>query len=411
MATLERINYQPMVRSETGKWTPSPYQSEIQNLPLIFWQSNQPWKAANKFAYHKISSPTGSNIKTIDSLMKHLVAYANWLEEHRIDWRHFPVTRKDRCLFRFRGYLIEQREQGVITPSTASARMSAVLQFYRFAQAHNIIERYLWADKLTNVQFYNAHGFSRTMSVTQSELSIPNRIRNGLKLEGGLDPVSRDARNQLFRFLQLNNMTELHLMHLIGFTTGARSETIRTLKVSSLEYTLPDPREPRIHKLPVGPGTTIKTKYDVTGNLLITEDLIALLQSYSCSVERIIRQAKAKEEHKSYLFLTRTGRPYSESTFTKLMSELRKKLRSSGIKQLDDFKFHQSRATFGTMLMKIALETRGSNANAVAFVRDAMLHKYESTTWRYVKFIEETPLMERYAEEFFSLFTGVNNEK
>jgi integrase len=342
--------------------------------------------------------------------MKHLAAYASWLEDSNLDWRHFPTKRSERCLFQFRGFLIQQRDLAFLKPSTTKARMAAVLQFYRFAQVHNLIEKNLWHDKQVKVHFHDSYGFSRTMSLAQSELSIPNRARLGLRLEGGLDPISSSDRGQLLNFLERNSTNELYLMHLIGFTTGCRSETIRTLKISSLENTLPVPLEPRLRRVPVGPGTTVKTKYNVTGNVLFTEELISILLNYAYSVERILRQAKADEEHKCYLFLTRTGRPYSESTFTKLMSELRRTISNAGLKQFDDFKFHQCRATFGTNLMKVAIENPGSYATAVAFVRDAMLHKYEATTWRYIKFLEQTPLKEKYAEEFFNLFTGISHD-
>lgn len=77
-----------------------------------------------------------------------------------------------------------------------------------------------------------------------------------------------------------------------------------------------------------------------------------------------------------------------------------------GLTQFKYFKFHQTRATFGTQLMTFALKTLSSQVDALTFVRDAMLHKDESTTWKYIKFIEKEPIEEQLANEFFNLFTG-----
>src|SRR5438105_2693047 len=82
------------------------------------------------------------------SLMKHLTAYASWLEFMELDWRHFPVRKQDRALVLYRGELIAQRGRGSLAPSTASARMAAVIQFYRHAQAYRLVERKspMWKD-------------------------------------------------------------------------------------------------------------------------------------------------------------------------------------------------------------------------------------------------------------------------
>ncbi|MEL2330804.1 site-specific integrase, partial [Klebsiella pneumoniae] len=78
---------------------------------------------------------------------------------------------------------------------------------------------------------------------------------------------------------------------------------------------------------------------------------------------------------------------------------------SAGLKQFQEFKFHQTRATFGTQLMRLAMDVLPSQVDAIVFVRDAMLHKDEATTWKYVKFIEKEPIKEALSDEFFNLYT------
>jgi integrase len=124
-----------------------------------------------------------------------------------------------------------------------------------------------------------------------------------------------------------------------------------------------------------------------------------------------MRQALAKKGNRTVLFLTSKGNPYSDTSFTKVMSDLRKRMVADGLKEFQSFHFHQSRATFGTELMSLALKYLPDKADAICFVRDAMLHKDESTTWKYVKFIERHPLKEKYASEFYKLITGKVNKE
>ncbi|HHC2480654.1 TPA: tyrosine-type recombinase/integrase, partial [Klebsiella pneumoniae] len=378
MAILERVCITPMApdfsdRSKGISWTPKEKGRVIPKVPHVFFDDGEPWLAANVYALGKLEAVSGNDIKTVTSNMGHLKAYASWLEAHGVDWHHFPKKKKDRCLFRYRGFLVEQRQAGHISPSTATARMAAIVHFYRWAQVYGWIERQpMWEDRSKTVQFYNAVGFSRTMSVVSSELSIPNRKRGGTALENGLLPLSDKNRNILLRFLHEQGKVELYLMVLIGFFTGARSETIRTLRLSSLENATDDSTTPGIMRVTVGPGTQVKTKFDVRGSLLFPSQLLQELERYAYSARRLTRQARASEGDRTLLFLSERGNAYSETSFTKLISYLRETLMSAGLKQFQEFKFHQTRATFGTQLMRLAMDVLPSQVDAIVFVRDAM---------------------------------------
>jgi hypothetical protein len=43
----------------------------------------------------------------------------------------------------------------------------------------------------------------------------------------------------------------------------------------------------------------------------------------------------------------------------------------------------------------------------IAFVRDAMLHRHESTTFRYIKFMRDTKLKAAAANAFSEAFLGL----
>ncbi|MEO9656259.1 tyrosine-type recombinase/integrase [Marinomonas sp.] len=411
MARLELINVQSMkpVLSRNNRkiiWQET-NDYQLSRVPQIFFSDGEPWSSANRYAIDQLNSGLKKNYKTVSSFMSHLKAYASWLELEGVDWRYFPKKKKDRCLVRYRGFLVRQRDQGEIAPSTATARMSSIVRFYHWAKLNGFIEKKeLWENKVNIVKFFTKEGLERTIAVNHTELSIPSRKPPGELLEGGLLPLSVRDRDTLLKFLLDNEKHELYLMFLIGFFTGARSETIRTLQISTLYNIQKDPLGTEIVRISVGPGTKVKTKYGVKGDILIPFQLIEQLKYYANSVRRLTRQSRSSGNDSATLFLTERGNTYSDTSFTKLISDLRKELISSGLLQFKHLKFHQSRASFGTGLMQIVLDTLPRKSDAIVFVRDAMLHKNESTTWKYIRFIENEPIKAALSDEFFDFFMG-----
>lgn len=88
------------------------------------------------------------------------------------------------------------------------------------------------------------------------------------------------------------------------------------------------------------------------------------------------------------------------------MVDLRRRGRAAGLKFLQRFKFHQTRATYGTWLMTICLKAASVKA-AIEFVKRAMHHKHEATTFGYVTFIEHTQAKIEVANAFTEAFLGL----
>ena len=59
--------------------------------------------------------------------------------------------------------------------------------------------------------------------------------------------------------------------------------------------------------------------------------------------------------------------------------------------------------------MNIALDATTVKAS-IEFVRDAMMHKNESTTMRYIRFIEHTKAKIEVANAFTKAFAGLTKE-
>ena len=176
MAQLEAIFHVPKrAIISTGKvhWENRTSANPIIGLPQIFWDNGHPWPEANHWAYDKMLSG-GVKLATIQNLMAHLHKYASWLEKTTLDWRHFPTRKSERVLVLYRGALIEARNAGDISPSTATARMRSVIQFYRHCATYNFIHRETpkWTDRTVVISYFNSAGFERTLSRITSDLSL-----------------------------------------------------------------------------------------------------------------------------------------------------------------------------------------------------------------------------------------------
>lgn len=412
MAILDYIRYEPYLAtlSESEELVHSKEAKKpIERLPQIFWDDGSGWVEANLWALERASS-TELDIETVKRTMKHLARYANFLEVNNFDWRHFPLKKEDQPLRKFRKQLIDARDAGDLEGSTTTNCMSAVIQFYRFANANNLIgaNAPMWTDKIVVIPFYDSSGFERTIVRISSDLSIPNLKRTGAVLEDGLLPLRAEHMTDLLRYTSQYEGEELHMMLSAGFFTGARVGTITTLTLTSLATAREDPLTPGVFLLPVGPGTGVATKFSVIGEIMVPKEVLVDLRRYASSTHRLLREAKADRKDKNRLFLTKSGGAYTPDTVNRLVLEMRKRAVDRGLHFMRRFKFHQSRATFGTWLMQLLLNA-GGRADAIKVVRDAMLHKDEKTTLGYIHFLENTRAKAHFAEEFNKAFTGLQD--
>ncbi len=381
-----------------------------ENLPQLFWANHSGWDEANRWFYERHVN-ADAKIETVDRQAKYLAYYAKFLEKIKRDWRHFPSTRKEQVLRRFRKHLIDCMNSGDLACSTAQNCMAVAIQFYRYAVLNNFLRPHspMWQDKHVLVPYFDTAGFKRSLLRRTTDLSIRHRHAVGRRLEEGLLPISDVHMNSLLEFTAREETIELHLMLSVGFLTGARVSTVATLTKSSVATARPDPLTPGIFLLHVGPGTRIKTKFDVKGDIMLPKALLDDLATYSRSNRRLYREAKASKVDKDLLFLTQQGEAYSSDSIGRLVRAMRRKAVDAGLQFMAKFYFHQSRATFGTSLMQILLDCKVSASESIRTVRDAMLHKDEKTTWGYIHFLQSTNGKQKVAARFNEAFTGVRH--
>ncbi|CAD6531742.1 hypothetical protein LMG27952_02617 [Paraburkholderia hiiakae] len=418
MATLEHVHQIPMrVSIEHGEVSYARHSTaiEVRGLPQVFWSDASPWQEANAWAAERMSCGAVA-LSTVESNMRALSDYANFLESKGLTWFTFPIRKADRCLVQYRGALVDARTRGAISPSTASQRMRAVIQFYRWTRARRILSNAapLWQDRTVHIRLFDATGFERTLTRVTTDLAIQCRTRHGERLEGGLLPISPADREAILTFAESHASIELYLMLAIGFFTGMRLGTICDLKVATLQHVTPDPTAPGLCRLAVGPGGVppVHTKFGVTGQVWIPQSLLTCLLDYATSARRFSREAKAAAPEKGTLFLTRYGNTYGRSGSDRSspvnveMARLRTAGTRTGLRVLRSFRFHQTRCTFATELARMAIAA-GGVINAIAIVKDALLHGDEATAFRYIKFVQKTPMKAAMADDFTRAFCGI----
>lgn len=422
MATLESIVYTPhraMIEGQKVRWEPIGTGNVIRALPQIHWGDGKPWREANLWALENATSRE-VDIKTVQANMTSVHAYAKWLELTNTDWWSFPQRKADRCLVRYRGALIEARDAGEIAPSTASQRMRVVIRFYRWLRANGLFspEWPMWQERIVGMHLTDPVGFDRTFMVTTTDLSIRNRPARGERLEDGLLPIAAKHRDELLGFARTHASEELFLILTLGFFTGMRLQTLTALTIQSIQRAIPDPSAPELYRIAVGPGASppVATKFGITGDIWITKAHLEALSEYCFSTRRLTRQALAPPEHRNLIFLTRFGNPYAQRGSDKSVAvntelhSLRKAALLEGMTFMRGFRFHQSRCTFATELARLLISV-GAGANAIAIVKDALLHKDEATSLKYIRFVEKSPLKEEAANAFTRAFLGITTDR
>lgn len=422
MASLEFIRLVPhnlISHDNSFRYEPVGLRPVVDGLPQIFWSDGKPWREANLWAFDRATS-SDSSIKTITGNLNGLLNYARFLESQKLDWFHFPVRKSERCVVLYRGALIKLRESGELSPGTVSEYMRNCIMFYRWVRVKGLLNPRvsMWKERPFTTGYFDAFGFERTVNGITTDLKIPNRKRVGLTLEDGLLPVSQSDRDQILRFTSLNGTPELALMLAIGFFTGMRLGTICDLKVQTLTQAVHDPLAPGLLKLALGPGAkpAVHTKFSITGQVWMPSPLRDDLLNYAGSLRRLERVGKAPVKDRDLLFLTRFGNSYGRrgsdhsSAINVEMSILRKKALLADITCFKNFRFHQTRCTFGTELARVALLNCSDAALVVAVVSDALLHSRnsEATTFKYIQFVQTLPIKQALSNDFMAAFHGLD---
>ena len=393
--------------------------SRFNLFPVVLDRDGVPWAEANIYILSRIQSTLNPTMSTYASTADSLAAYRRFLDEKEIDWTEFPPQKQKRPTYRYSAYLRMEIAAGQIQGTTAKRHMSKVISFYTWLIEEGVLNpaHSPWKKQDRFLSFTDIHGFKLSKQVVSTDLSIKitkstdpydGRIDDG----GKLRPLPSSEQEFLIdALIELKN-TEMLLIHLIGLLTGARIQTILTMRLKHVLQLIDHIPSEEI-RIPAGPGTGMDTKYNKKIVLHFPKWLYKKLHIYAGSERARLRRSRSprKDDMEQYLFLSNRGDPFytSKSDSAEFNSSNRRRHAKNGqavrqfiteriipilrLKTGDPnfhYQFHDTRASYGMNLTdcQLAQVNLGevSLHQAREFVKARMSHESTTTTDRYLQY-------------------------
>lgn len=430
----QRVRYWRKLRaSETTRWETFP------QFPLVLNEDGSPWAPACLFLLDRARTKPLS-VSTWRPLAEGLVHYKRFLDDRALEWDDFSSPDKLlRPTYLYKSYVESLVKPGGIKRATAARRISTVVIFYRWLRDSDKRLNFApqnepWAESSITLQYRDDRGFAQAKEVVTTDLSV--KVPSGqyaydktIDDGGKLMPLSRDMQQALVAALKELGNPEYELMHYVSLMTGARVQTVLTLRWG-LFARPPGEINSWPFKIQCGPGTGIDTK----GNkadvwLSVGRYLYERLHTYATSERAKKRRERSKFKHAphNYLFLGQQGGPYylskddinearhSENPMTRssptgqnLRTFIKEKVIPLAQTNVPGFRyqFHDLRATFG--LNWVDANTKDNDSKEqYTFVREQlrklMWHARATTTDRYLEYRRHHHMLER-AEEGWSRY-------
>jgi integrase len=405
-------------------------------FPIILDGMGVPWAEANVYLLSRLEDAVMPAMSTYSSIAEDLAAYRRFLDETRLDWLHFPSQKLSRPTYRYNGHLKSLLSAGEIATATAKRRMGTVIGFYNWLKRENVLmpEHPPWKEADRYIDIKDRYGFKHLKKVVTTDVSIriakqDDPYDGTINDDGKLRPLSQDEQAWLIDALVSLGNTEMTLIHLMGLLTGARIQTILTLRVRHVQQEVGDDQKERTLRLPVGPGTGIDTKWDKQMVLHIPIWFYRMLRTYAHSdrARKRREQAAGGDSQNQYLFLSVRSNPLYRSKEASRAFDATNALRHAkvgqGVRQfITDYvipyvrqqygvknfryRFHDTRATFGMNLTdhQFDLVEQGKTTlKAVReFVKTRMGHESSATTDLYLHYRQTQKLVRRVGEEYES---------
>ncbi len=398
------------------------------HFPVLTNLDGSIWKHGSLYLLSKLKSYKKPSAKTLDSIATDLKNFKEFCDKENIDYLVAP-RKILRPTYLYRSHLQQLLRNGEISPNTIKRRMSAVVGFYEYLIDIEGIEFKfpLWENGVTSISYQDNYGFKHYKQVNTKDVSKviarsnPDLFDDAIVDGGRLHPISHDNQIALFKALKNIANMEMTLSFLIALTTGARIQTVFTLRKKHFEKSLLN--EENEIKIKVGYGTDCDTKFNKIHTLIFPYWVYEKIKIYLNSPRYKIREEKAKHifehQNKQYIFLTNRGVPFyaaNNDPYRYLYKEvpngatvrqfifnsIKKQLKIDGIKL--DFSFHDLRATFGMnlldKLMPLVNDKELKLSHALIHIKERLGHSSLSTTEKYLNFRERHKIKEQAQDNY-----------
>lgn len=342
------------------------------HFPLVLNNDGTQWLDANRYLLYKVQKKYEVNHKTLAAIADDLSHFKKFCDESEVNY--LLASRKAlRPTWLYRKYLINLVKSQKASLNTVKRRLGNVTGFYDWLIAKEGVKfKYqLWVEGIALIHIKDAHGITtghkevKTKDVTQiKQTKNPDLLNNNIILDGGrLRPLPKEEQYAIIESLREIGNIEMTLGFLIALSTGARIQTVFTLRLKHFERQ-PTKNENEI-RIPIGFGTGCDTKFDKPYTLVMPVWVYEKIRIYIKSPRASSRRDKAyhifEDETMQYVFLNNRGIPYyvaSDDPYGKLYKDppsgvtvrqfisttLKNTLRKMGYNF--SFSFHDLRASF-----------------------------------------------------------------
>ncbi|PST87871.1 integrase [Photobacterium sp. NCIMB 13483] len=419
---------------------------DIYLFPFLLNLDGSPWVEANLFLFSS-ATENKKGYTVSDALRQRasmLLDYKIFCDHKNIDLMNFSGRKPARPTYIYFFELLQQVNNGDIKRANLNKRTKVIYDFYKYLSEEPSslidLER---VDTVESVRAFtkNSYGRSYGINIEKRGQSLavsrqPNPVRIGFVREYGeeLRPLRDTELEDLLKVLQTKAFSvDERLMHYIAMHTGARKQTILTMRMKHLNAFTPDKLLPDgTYKLNAGPGTGIDTKFNKPQVLYFPRALAEQICVYTkCQKAKDRRNKFVSKngddlyEEDMYIFLSPEGEPhYMAKTDPRYKMKksrpqgrntnyMKKKLlKYSGEIFPTDFTFHWLRATFALRYYRFLqpLSAKGiiTDGDIVSMVQKRLHHSDRSTTEHYLKLFDSVDdrlaAQQKYEERVFDLY-------
>ncbi|MBO1271134.1 site-specific integrase [Shewanella sp. 4t3-1-2LB] len=432
--------YTPIVSKnrDSGTYSISKQESDrfpidnFSHFPVLIDEKGLPWPPANLYLLSKLENINTPNPKTLESIANDLVTFQRFLLFENLAYDCFPKRKLSRPTYRYRAYLVAKVKNGTMSANTAKRKISSVVGFYRWLQNQpNIKLGYpAWNESERFISFQDEYGFTQAKRVRQTDISLnlmsPKNIEE-INDGGKLKPLTKNEQQQLAYALKAIGNTEMTLIFLVALTSGARIQTVCTLRFSILNS---HQCQSGLYIIHAGGKTLIDTKLNKPIILLLPVWVMDKLKVYANSLRSKRRCDLSShypdDKQSQYLFLTKSGKPYYVSEKDPQIKSYRHPPKGDAVRQFIktsiaremskskrtfQFRFHDLRATFGLNLIEDLLNQLNggdiSRFDLLMIVKERMGHSRLETTEGYLNYRIHNKLLIETQSEYELFLKGL----
>ncbi|QHS14682.1 site-specific integrase [Shewanella sp. Arc9-LZ] len=426
----ERYFYKPML-SDDGEVL------NFNQVDMVISRDGSPWHDGCLFIWDRIIDKSDDlHVIQKSNAAGDIAYFREFIEDYSINYLVFPKNKMHRPTYRYRAYLKSKVRSAEIAKSTAQRFMQTTIAFYRWMEKVRGFkpEHPPWSESERFISFTDNIGFNRFKSVTTTDISIKGRsvLKETYKIiDGGrLRPLDMNEQKVLISSLIRLGNESITLIMLMSLFSGARIQTVLTLKVKHFNALLSDDVD--LIKLLCGSGTSVDTKSEKNISIEYPRWLHDFIIDYIFSdkitkrrkkwLDKTLRDNVSHDD--AYVFLTNRGSPYYEDSVERNIFNPNQKTRSrpdgSTVRTFIaetllpmmrielgltfSFKFHDLRATFGmnltdSLLLKVELGEM-TLTQVRNLVRDRMGHDSYTVTDGYLDYRQDIGIVNLAQSEY-----------